>query len=151
MVHAITPLRVALPDVQIDVRCGKGTYIRSIAHDLGERLGCGAHLTALRRTAVGGFDIAQALTLEQWQAALADGSWPARLLPLDAALLDHLAAVLGTETARRVRAGVPPPLPATALAVGTLCRAYSTDGVLLAILRAAGGERRWRVAKVLVG
>ena len=46
------------------VACTKGTYIRSLAHDLGEKLGCGAHLTTLRRTASGKFDVAQALTLK---------------------------------------------------------------------------------------
>jgi len=46
------------------VACTKGTYIRSLANDLGEKLGCGAHLTALRRTASGRFDVAEALKLD---------------------------------------------------------------------------------------
>ena len=58
---------------QADVRivCSKGTYIRSLARDLGEALGCGAHLTALRRTAVGDHDLSHAFTIEAFEAWLA--------------------------------------------------------------------------------
>src|SRR5437764_983217 len=66
-IHAIDVLDMSLPEVVIDVRCSKGTYVRSLAHDLGQHLGCGAHLTALRRTASGGITIDQALTLEAWE------------------------------------------------------------------------------------
>ena len=54
----------APPLAEFCVACTKGTYIRSLAQDLGEKLGCGAHLTALRRTASGKYDVAQALTLD---------------------------------------------------------------------------------------
>jgi tRNA pseudouridine55 synthase len=77
--------------LSLSVTCSKGTYIRSIAHDLGEMLGCGAHLVALRRTAVGrfGLDCAHALaSLEAMPAAARD----ACLLPVDA-LLQNLPAV----------------------------------------------------------
>lgn len=65
-------LRLALPELDIRVRCSKGTYIRTLAHDLGEKLGCGAHLSALRRTATDRFSVADAATLEEfssWDAA----------------------------------------------------------------------------------
>jgi tRNA pseudouridine55 synthase len=71
----------------IGVTCSKGTYIRSIAHDLGEALGCGAHLAALRRTAVGRFGLDCAHTLESLEALQSDER-DARLLPLDALLQD---------------------------------------------------------------
>ena len=51
--------------MDIDVHCSKGTYVRSLAEDLGKLLGCGAHVSALRRTGAGPFDIAQAVTIEQ--------------------------------------------------------------------------------------
>ncbi len=60
--------RIALPDVDFRVVCSKGTYIRSLARDLGAALGCGAHLTALRRTRIGEFRVEDALTLEAVQA-----------------------------------------------------------------------------------
>lgn len=71
----------------ISVTCSKGTYIRSIAHDLGEALGCGAHLAGLRRTAVGRFGLECAHTLEHLEALPADAR-DALLLPLDALLQD---------------------------------------------------------------
>lgn len=53
------------PQIRFRLRCSKGTYVRTLAHDLGAKLGCGAHLSALRRTATDRFNVAQALTLEQ--------------------------------------------------------------------------------------
>ena len=60
--------RFASPELDFVVRCSKGTYVRTIAHDLGAKLGCGGHLSALRRTATGKFTVAQCLTLDQIQA-----------------------------------------------------------------------------------
>jgi tRNA pseudouridine55 synthase len=57
----------ATPEIGFVLRCTKGTYVRTLAHDLGARLGCGAHLKTLRRTKSGHFDVAQAVTLEQVQ------------------------------------------------------------------------------------
>jgi tRNA pseudouridine55 synthase len=53
------------PRIRFRLRCSKGTYVRTLAHDLGTKLGCGAHLTALRRTATDRFSVAQALTLDE--------------------------------------------------------------------------------------
>ncbi|MDB2587199.1 tRNA pseudouridine(55) synthase TruB [Flavobacteriaceae bacterium] len=61
---------VELPDVEFNVRCSKGTYIRSLAHDFGAALDSGAHLTALRRTAIGSYDVAQAINIEQFEDQL---------------------------------------------------------------------------------
>jgi tRNA pseudouridine55 synthase len=58
----------ALPRFDFRLRCTKGTYVRTLAHDLGQKLGCGAHLAALRRTATDKFHVSQALTIEQIQA-----------------------------------------------------------------------------------
>ena len=60
--------RLALPRFDFRLRCTKGTYVRTLAHDLGQKLGCGAHLAALRRTATDKFNVSQALTLDQIQA-----------------------------------------------------------------------------------
>jgi tRNA pseudouridine55 synthase len=60
--------RLALPHADFRLRCTKGTYVRTLAHDLGTKLGCGAHLSALRRTATDRFNVAQALTMEQIEA-----------------------------------------------------------------------------------
>ena len=61
-------LRFESPRIDFRLRCTKGTYVRTLAHDLGAKLGCGAHLSALRRTATDRFNVAQALTMDQIQA-----------------------------------------------------------------------------------
>ena len=65
-IHELELLSLQGPDATVHVKCSKGTYVRSLAHDIGEALGCGAHLVALRRTASGGFRVEDARTPEQW-------------------------------------------------------------------------------------
>ena len=105
-IFALEILRVELPLVEIAVTCSKGTYIRTLAHDLGQSLGCGAHLTALRRTRSGPFVAADCLSLEELE------EWPAdRPLPLlgPRAALPELAVVtVGAEVAARLGNGIPP-------------------------------------------
>lgn len=59
--------RIAVPEIDFVLKCSKGTYVRTVAHDLGQKLGCGAHLSALRRTASGKFRIEQCVTMEEIQ------------------------------------------------------------------------------------
>ena len=79
------------PEVELRVHCGKGTYIRALAEDIGEALGCGAHLAALSRTGAGEFALAHAVTLDAL-AELSEAERDAALLPVDAlvARLDRL-------------------------------------------------------------
>jgi tRNA pseudouridine55 synthase len=79
------------PEATLDVECSKGTYIRALAADIGEALGCGAHLAALRRTASGGFGIADAVTLEALEAL--DETARDRLLLAPSVLVAHLPAL----------------------------------------------------------
>jgi len=90
-IHALTLEWFEGDRLALSVTCSKGTYIRSIAHDLGEVLGCGAHLAALRRTAVGRFGLDCAHTLERL-AAMPEAERDACLLPVDA-LLQELPEV----------------------------------------------------------
>lgn len=85
IIHELALLRWNPPDVELSVRCGKGTYVRVLAEDLGAGLGSGGHLAALRRVASGGFDVGDAISLEALEA-LDDGARDARLLPVDALL-----------------------------------------------------------------
>jgi tRNA pseudouridine55 synthase len=83
VVHDIVVVSWSPPEATLAIRCGKGTYVRVLAEDLGEALGCGAHLSALRRTATGAFDLADAITLDALgELELADRD--RRLLPVDA-------------------------------------------------------------------
>jgi tRNA pseudouridine55 synthase len=88
------------PGLRLEVRCGKGTYVRSLARDLGERLGCGAHLAGLRRTRVGPFTPDDAVPLD----ATADAA-RARLLPPAAAVAELPRLTLSDEGVTRLRHG----------------------------------------------
>ncbi|MDT7834737.1 tRNA pseudouridine(55) synthase TruB [Aquabacterium sp. OR-4] len=89
----------------IDVRCSKGTYIRTLAEDIGAALGCGAHLAGLRRTASGALRLDSALTLEQLQA-MSDDERLACLQSPDALLADWPVVNLGADEAARLLAGM---------------------------------------------
>jgi tRNA pseudouridine55 synthase len=65
-IHELELLSTELPDISLKVKCSKGTYIRSLAHDLGLALNSGGHLTALRRTSIGPYSVSEALTLEKF-------------------------------------------------------------------------------------
>jgi tRNA pseudouridine55 synthase len=104
VIASITPVAWDGCKLVIDVRCSKGTYIRTLAEDIGEALGCGAHLAALRRTGVGALDLNDALTLEALQA-LDETARDARLLPPDV-LLNHWPVLrLPADEAGRFLAG----------------------------------------------
>jgi tRNA pseudouridine55 synthase len=131
---------------EIEVVCGKGTYIRSIAHDLGRRLGCGAHLAALRRTSSGGFGIADANSPEEIAEYAAAGRLDELMLAPDRAVERRPAAIFEAPHASDVRAGRD---VAIASASGAeLCRAYGADGDFLAVLRRRA-EGVWHPEKVL--
>lgn len=74
--------------VHFAVECSGGTYVRALAHDIGQKVGCGAHLAGLRRTAVAEFTLSRALTLERLQEAVREGKLDACLVPLEALLPD---------------------------------------------------------------
>lgn len=129
----------------LEVHCTAGTYIRSLAHDLGQRLGCGAHLSALRRTASGALSVAEAVSLPDLQAAFARGDWQGLVRPADAAVTDWPAVHLSLDEETRVRHGMPVPLGEAA---GDLGRAYNPAGQFVAVLRADRAAGVWRPDKV---
>lgn len=132
-------------EISLRARVTAGTYVRALARDLGEALGCGGLLSALRRTQAGPFTLDHAVTLEAWQDAGPD--WPRYLRPMDEAVL-HLPRVdLDPEGARRIGLGQTVVSPA-GLPDG-LARGYAPGGRLLAIVRAEDG--RLHPAKVFTG
>jgi tRNA pseudouridine55 synthase len=86
-IHSIALQRFEPPRLEIEVFCSKGTYIRSLADDLGEALGCGAHLASLRRTAIAGLHVRDAVTLDRLEES-EPGACSAHLLPTDALVWD---------------------------------------------------------------
>lgn len=113
-IHTLELLRFADDEVDIEVHCSKGTYIRTLAEDIGRALGCGAHLASLRRTGAGPFDIRQAVTLVQLEAIAAEEGFAGLdrlLLPLEAALADRPAVSVSDNSAFYLRQGQPVLVP----------------------------------------
>ena len=130
------------PELSLEVTCSPGTYVRALAHDLGQALGCGAHLAGLVRLASGAFRVEDALPLD----GLTAESLRSALLPVDAALQDYPALHLDEAGARAVRSGRAvdgPPAQGTELA-----RAYGPDGTFLAVLSYRPSGKCWHPSKV---
>jgi tRNA pseudouridine55 synthase len=103
-IYALTVDELAMPEFTMTVQCSQGTYIRTLAQDLGEALGCGAHLAALRRLAVGAFDVKEALPLTAL-AELDREDLTSRILPLLACLPGMRPVEVGPAEAQRLRQG----------------------------------------------
>lgn len=133
-------------DAGIFVRCSKGTYLRTLAHDLGERLGCGAHLKALKRVRVGPFGIEDAVGLDTLMAAAKEGrpQLERHLLPVARALAELAELQLDTQLARQVAHGhAPGPsdlsrLRAPPFPRGRKVRLLSPSGRVLAVAESDG-------------
>jgi tRNA pseudouridine55 synthase len=123
-IHELTLLALAGTDVSLRVQCSKGTYIRTLAEDIGRALGCGAHLTALRRTRVGPLDLSGACTLTGIEAVAEEGR-EALLLPVDT-LLRGLPRV-NLDAAATLRFGNGNPVDG---AIVGPCRVYAGDRLL---------------------
>ncbi len=98
--------------VSIEVECSKGTYIRTLCADIGDRLGVGAHLTRLERLGVGPFTLERAMTLERIEAVIRSGAIDELLTPIDAVLAHLPAVVVDDATAERLCHGAPVPVDA---------------------------------------
>jgi tRNA pseudouridine55 synthase len=107
-IDRISLIDVQLPLVTIEVDCSKGTYIRTLCHDVGMLLGCGAHLTALRRTRNGSFLEAESLPLARLEESVHPENF---LLSLRQALRAYPALWVAPEAVTRLRDGIPPSLP----------------------------------------
>jgi tRNA pseudouridine55 synthase len=132
---------IARPDadhVEIEMVCGKGGYVRSIARDLGEALGCGAHVATLRRTASGGFAVDGALSFDRLDAIREEGG-DDLLLPLEAGLTDLPEVAIREQQANQLRNGNPAPLTHADLDYGDEAWA-SFDGSPVAIVMYRGGQ-----------
>lgn len=116
-------------DYAISVDCSKGTYIRTLVHDIGTALGCGATLSALRRIRTGAFSIENALTLEQIAEAAEQGDAASLLTPVDALFGAYAAVHVDADGERLCRCGAL--LPAARGREGEMLRVYGPDGSFL--------------------
>jgi len=151
-VYSLALRKFETPLVEAEMEVGRGTYVRSLAHDLGERLGCHAHLERLTRLRSGPFRLADAISLDTLQRAADAGSWEDLLHAGDFVLESWHAALLAEAHTRELCQGQtllleparreqPEPAP------DTLCRAYSDEGEFLGILHYRGAGR-WQPEKV---
>lgn len=149
-IESIRLVRWQRPYVTCYVTCSKGTYIRSLARDLGQHLGCGAHLCSLIRTRSGTFTVADAVPLALLKLAAVQGFAGQLLLPLEAALPDHHAITLDADGELCVRQGKDIVLPHDSPEDSGLqpWLAYNSAGHLLALLVSAGQSGVWHGQKV---
>jgi len=143
----------APPECVLELTCSRGTYVRSLAHDLGRMLGCGAHLAGLVRLASGGFRLEEAVTLDEFAQAAAEDRWPDLLHPLDAALTHFPALHLDASSARQLCQGQAVANSELRIANcewrgGGLVRVYGPDEVFLALAAYDAEAALWWPRKV---
>jgi tRNA pseudouridine55 synthase len=156
----LAPVRVAVrsfvlrsyapPFIAFEATCSSGTYIRSLAHDLGLKLGCGAHLHSLRRTSVGPYVIADSIPLAGLEQAAAEGHLPTLVIPLERLLPGTPAITLSPEGAARVLNGsplsprhlVPASAEALPMADAGMFRLFDSSGRLRALARPSAERDR---------
>jgi tRNA pseudouridine55 synthase len=148
-VYSLELLEWAPPEAVIDVYCSSGTYVRSLAHDLGEKLGCGAHLIGLRRTKSGRFTLRDAVPLRRLREAFEDGNWYQYLIPAAEALSDWPAIELTQDQVEAIRHGhrITGDDNITESGV-SMVRGVSEQGELVALLEFILDSNEWQPKKV---
>jgi len=137
------------PILLLDVSCSKGTYIRSLAYDLGRALECGAHLGGLVRTRSGPFRLEESITLEELARALEAGEIARYLQPADRALEQYPALHLNAEESALVKHGNA--FLSDHHEGQSLARIYNPDGLFIAIAAWDSAAEKWQPRKVFVG
>jgi tRNA pseudouridine55 synthase len=144
-VYNLELLEWAPPEAVIDVYCSSGTYVRSLAHDLGEKLGCGAHLIGLRRTKSGRFTLRDAVPLRKLKESFEEDTWQKYIIPAAEALSDWPAVQLSVEQLDIVRHGRRIPAESN---TGKMARAISEEGELIGLLELDAETMEWQPKKV---
>ena len=136
------------PFVTLTIKCGKGTYIRSLAHDLGQYLGCGAYLRNLTRTQYGPFDIATAISITRIEDAIKQNTLNELIHSVDIPLLNWNAVTISKDDESAVKNGCSIHLNKDGSISGEYCRAYDTEGHFIAVLRFIPEQKLWHPDKV---
>jgi tRNA pseudouridine55 synthase len=144
-VYSLDVLEWAPPEVVIDVYCSSGTYVRSLANDLGKALGTGAHLVGLRRTKSGRFTLRDAVPLRRLQETFDAGTWYRNLIPAAEALADWPMVELDIDKVELIRHGHR--IPAEPGQTGW-ARAITQQGDLVALLEVDEDSGEWQPRKV---
>ena len=136
------------PDVTLEISCSSGTYVRSLAHDIGESLGCGAHLQSLRRDVVGPFNLQHAYTLEEIQQAFDNNEIKSLLLPSSDAMVGWPELRFDADGVQKIRHGNP--VKGAGCISSSLALAYDLEGELIAVLQGQPKSGHWQPKKVLI-
>lgn len=135
------------PVCALEVECSPGTYVRTLIHDLGQVLGCGAYLTGLTRLASGDFRLEDAVTLDEFAQTAEEGRWPELLRPVDEPLAGRFPSLhLDADSALRICSGQA--VPNRSGPSADLARVYGPSGRFLALAAYDGQEDTWRPHKV---
>ncbi len=149
-VHWIKMLDWSPPIITVEVGCGRGFYMRSFAHDVGQALGCGGHLKSLVRLRSGFFNISNAVSLAEMEERFADDTWEDSLYAPDVALYNMRAAIVSRQLENIINHGQPlPPNVRIPHSQGEdQCRVYGVDGKFIAILKFDTLSKQWQPDKV---
>lgn len=135
------------PLCTLEMTCSAGTYVRVLVHDLGQRLGCGAHVTGLIRLASGGFHVRDAVPLDQFARKAAQSRWSDLILPVDEALADRFPPLrVPAHAARRLCSGQA--IQGDAPEDGVWARVYGPGNRFLALAAYDADAGVWRPQKV---
>ncbi len=147
---------IDLPRVTFTVTCSKGTYIRSLIHDIGQKLGCGALMESLVRTKAGGFDLSDALTLDEIRTLSDQGGLEEKIVPTDRALSAYPAVSVSADADKFLHNGNPfaasfakdRPQPAED---GKLFRVYDSTGTFIGLFSYEHAKKRFLAHKMFFG
>ncbi len=144
-VYSLDVLEWAPPEVTVDVHCSSGTYVRSLAYDIGEKLGCGAMLVGLRRTKSGRFTLKDAVPLRKLIESFDSNSWYKYVIPAAEALAEWSALTLNNEQVEAIRHGHRIPGEGKA---GEMVRGITEQGELVALLEFDETTKEFQPRKV---
>lgn len=157
-IHSLELTGFSYPDASIRVGCSKGTYIRTLCHDVGQKLGCGACMTTLVRTRSGRFTLDGALTLDEIKALVSDGTIMTHILSLEELLSEYPSVRVQSETAHRMlrngntlpAAELIPDRQVEGLSDSQLVRVYDRDGIMTAVYRYRNSDRSFKAYKMFI-
>jgi len=149
-ISRIEIVNIQIPLLTIQVECSKGTYIRSLAQDIGTKLGCYAHLTNLTRLRCGLFSIETALSLDQISNAQRAGQLESLIYAMDIPLMDMETLTVTEKDETAIANGQAIPGDDEQPDTGRYCRAYNYDGKFIAILQFMPKTGLWHPKKVFL-
>lgn len=148
IIHELKLVRYKQPDLSLEIECSAGTYIRSIAHDLGEMLSTGAHLAELKRLKAGPFTLDDAVPLPKLEVGFMVDKWERYVIPAADALPEFPVVNISQKNLDLIRHGHR--IPAEPSSSG-MARGISSEGELVAILEAVEDGTHWHPRKVFLG